>query len=109
TPGATSTGKSAKQPKDTLGGVGDILSILLCDAPPSIGNLTPTEIDLGITSVGVVSNGTVTTIATYSTPYVVNVLADQTDPSSIGIGQYFSGTYQQLQFTFDVASSKVVA
>jgi len=105
----TNTGKSVKQPKDTLGGVANLLDILLCDAPPSIGNLTPTEIDLGVTSVAVVSNGTVMTIATYPTPNVVNVLAAQTDPSSIGIGQYFNGTYQQLQFTFDVASSKVVA
>jgi len=109
-PGGTSPGAHTKlRPNDTLGGVGGLLSVLLCDAPPNIGNLTPSEIDLGIVSVGVVSNGTVATIAQYPTPYVVNVLQSQSDPSSIGIGQYFSGTYQQLQFTFDVASSKVVA
>lgn len=97
------------RPHDTLGGIGNLLAIVLTDAPPVIGNLTPTAIDLGVDSVGVISNGTVTTIASYPTPYVVNVLAAQSDPSSIGIGQYFSGSYQQLVFTFDVASSKVVA
>lgn len=105
-----STGAHAKsRPADTLGGVGGRLSILLGDAPPTIGSLTPTAINLGIDSVAVVSNGQVITLAQYPTPYVVNVLAYQDTSSPIGIGQYYSGTYQQLQFTFDVATSQVVA
>jgi hypothetical protein len=109
-PSVANAGAHAKaRPADTLGGVGGLLSILLGDAPPSIGGLTPSAINLGIDSVAVVSNGTVTTLAQYPTPYVVNVLAAQNDPSAIGIGQYFSGAYQQLQFTFDVATSQVVA
>lgn len=105
----STTPQRAKKPQDVLGGIGGLLNVLLCDAPPQLGNLTPTEIDLGVTSVGVVSNGQVNTIAQYSQPYIVNVLAAQTDPSSIGIGQYFSGTYQAVQFTFDIASSHIVA
>jgi uncharacterized protein YaiE (UPF0345 family) len=94
--------------EDVLGGIG-ALAIALCDAAPNIGNITPTAIDLGVDSVGVVANGRVTTLASYSTPYVVNVLTDANDPASIGIGQYFQGQYQQLAITFDTASSKVVA
>src|SRR5215469_3923615 len=105
----SSAGQHAVKPQDVLGGIGNVLSIVLCDAPPQIGNLTPSEIDLGVTAVSVISNGTVNTIATYQQPYVVNVLAAQDTPSSIGIGQYFNGNYQQVQFTFDVASSHVVA
>ncbi|MHB8148409.1 MAG: carboxypeptidase regulatory-like domain-containing protein [Vulcanimicrobiaceae bacterium] len=93
--------------KDTLGGLP--LSISLTDAPPRIGNLTPSAINLGIDSVAVISNGVTTTLATYPTPYVVDVLAAQNDPSSIGIGDVFSGFYQQLQFVVDVKSSGVVA
>lgn len=103
------TSQGHKKPQDILGGVGGLLSVLLTDAPPQIGNLTPTEIDLGVTGVAVVANGTVNPIASYSQPVIVNVLAAQAQPSSIGIGSYFSGQYQGVQFTFDVASSHIVA
>ncbi len=101
------------KPQDTLGGVGGsvggALTILLGDAPPQIGNLVASQINLGIDSVAVVSNGTVTTLASYSKPYVVNVMQNQGDPSPIGIGQYYSGPYDHIVFRFDVASSNVVA
>ncbi len=93
---------------DGLGGVGNI-AVVLTDAPPSIGTMTPSEIDLGVTGVSVVSNGTVVPIAQYSQPVVVNILQYQDSAAPIGIGQYFQGTYQQVQFTFDIASSKIVA
>ncbi|HET9030330.1 MAG TPA: carboxypeptidase-like regulatory domain-containing protein [Candidatus Aquilonibacter sp.] len=106
---STTTQQHVKKPQDVLGGIGGLLNVMLGDAPPKIGSLVPSEIDLGVTSVGVVSDGTVHTLATYSQPYMVNVLAAQTDPSSIGIGQYFSGSYQAVQFTFDAQSSHIVA
>ena len=106
----TTTNQSSHKPQDILGGVGGLLSIVLCDAPPHIGNLVPTEIDLAVDSVAVVSNGTVNTIAQYPQPYTVNVLDQPTSGGSqIGIGQYFSGFYQQVQFTFDVSKSHLVA
>jgi len=96
--------------KDTLGGIPmSSISILLTDAPPRIGNLTPSAVNIGIDSVAVISNGVVTTLASYPTPYVVNVMAAQTDPSSIGIGDVFNGAYQKLRFVVDVQSSGVVA
>lgn len=115
-PADSAVSKQHVKPQDTLGGVGgklgtdgDGIDILLGDAPPQIGNLVASEIDLGVDSVAVVSNGVVTPIATFSTPYVVNVMENEGQPSSIGISQYYTGTYDHIQFTFDVASSKVVA
>lgn len=109
-PTAPAAGQHLKHPQDTLGGVGGRMDIQLTDAPPQLGGITPTEIDLGVDKVAVVSNGQSYTIAQYSTPDIVNVLAQQNgNGASIGIGQYFSGAYQAVQFTFDVASSKVVA
>ncbi len=113
TPSASLTGRSNVHPNDTLGGVGNfafgLLNILLTDAPPRIGDMTATAVNLGIDSVGVVNGGQVTTLATYSTPYVVNVMNNPGNPSPIAIGQFYQGSYQKLQFTIDVASSNVVA
>jgi len=106
--------KSGYHSKDTLGGVGNFalgaLAVLLTDAPPNIGGLTPTAINIGIDSVQVNSGGQTVTIASFSTPEVVNILANPgTDPSSIGIGQLVNAPYSHLSFTVDVASSNVVA
>jgi hypothetical protein len=115
---STSIQPASKAPgyhsSDVIGGVGNfavgMLNILLTDAPPNIGGLTPTAINLGIDSVQVISNGSPVTIATFSTPYIVNVMANPgTDPSSIGIGQIVNAPYSHLSFTVDVASSNVVA
>ena len=104
------TSQRAIHSQDVIGGIpSSAISVLLTDAPPRIGNLTPSAINIGIDSVAVVSDGVVTTLASYSTPYVVNVLAAASDPSSIGIGEVFDGSYQQLQFVVDVKSSGVVA
>lgn len=109
-PAAPPAGQHLKHAQDTMGGVGGRLNIQLTDAAPQLGGITPTAVDLGVDSVAVVSNGQTYTIAQYSTPDVVNVLAEQNgNGASIGIGQYFSGAYQAVQFTFDVASSRVVA
>jgi hypothetical protein len=102
---------------DTLGGVGNfaggvddgLLSVLLTDAPPQIGGMTPTAINLGIDSVSVVENGQTVTLEQFSTPYVVNVLATQGDPAAIAMGQASALPYSRLQFTVDVATSNVVA
>ncbi len=108
--GVTPVAPRSLTTKDTLGGIPmSSLSILLTDAPPRIGNLSPSAINIGIDSVAVVSHGVVTTLASYPTPYVVNVLAAQTDPSSIGIGDVFNGAYEKLRFVVDVKSSGVVA
>ena len=109
-PPAPSSGQHLKHPQDTIGGVGGRLDIQLCDAAPQLGNITPTAIDLAVESVAVVSNGQTYTIAQYSTPDIVNVLQEQNgNGADIGIGQYFSGAYQAVQFTFNIAQSKVVA
>jgi len=108
--GLTPAAPRSLTPKDTLGGIPtSSIGILLTDAPPRIGNMSPSAINIGIDSVAVISGGVTTTLASYPTPYVVNVLAAQTDPSSIGIGSVFNGFYQQLQFVIDVKSSGVVA
>ena len=107
---AATTG--TKHTTDIGGGVGYLLNSLLValgDATPVIGNLNVSSINLGITAVNVVYQGQVTTLATYSTPDVVNVMANGGDPSSIGIGQLYSGNYDHIQFVVDTATSNIVA
>ena len=111
---ATSTSHSGYHSDDTLGGIGNLavglLDVLLTDAPPTIGGMTPTAINLGIDSIQVMSGGQPVTIATFSTPYVVNVMAQPgTDPSSLGIGSLVNAPYGHLSFTVNVAASNVVA
>jgi Carboxypeptidase regulatory-like domain len=100
-----------KHTNDILGGNGGLLNnlvgFLLGDAQPMIGNMNVASINLGIDAVNVVYQGQVTTIATYSSPYVVNVMANGGDPSTIGIGQLYTSNYDHIQFVIDTASSNV--
>jgi hypothetical protein len=110
-----SSSRAVVHTNDTLGGVGNIapaggMSVFLTDAPPVLGSLTPTAINLGIDAVKVEYDGHLATIASYSTPYVVNVMENPGNPSSpIGIGQAYSGIYHRVVFVIDAASSNVVA
>jgi hypothetical protein len=112
--GTTSAPVTSKMhTSDTLGGVGDGpspmgMNVFLGDAPPAIGSMTASAINLGIDSVEVIENGTAYPIASYSTPLVVNVMANAGAPSSIGIGSVAPGIYSKLRFTVDVASSNVI-
>jgi hypothetical protein len=102
---------TTKHTSDTLGGgglLGALFCILLGDAQPVIGNMNVASINLGVDAVNVVYQGQVTTIESYSTPYPVNVMANGGDPSSIGIGQLYSGNYTQIQFVVDTATSNVI-
>ncbi len=112
-PSAVAT-TGTKHTTDVNGGGGLVYGVLnlllsLGDASPVIGNLNVSSINLGITAVNVVYQGQVTTLATYSTPDVVNVMANGGDPSSIGIGQLYSGNYDHIQFVVDTATSNIVA
>lgn len=98
---------STKHTNDILGGVGQLLCLILGDAQPVLGNMNVASINLGVDAVNVVYKGQVTTIATYSSPYIVNVMANGGDPSSIGIGQLYSGNYDHIQLVVDTASSNV--
>jgi hypothetical protein len=111
---STST-KGTKHTNDIIGGGGTFgllagaLQLLLGDAQPVIGNLNVSSINLGIDAVNVVYQGQVTTIATYSTPYMVNVMANGGQPSSIGVGALYTGNYDHIQFVVDTATSNIVA
>lgn len=110
TPSAVPGDSGIKKPTETLGGLPLLpVNVDLGDAAPRLGSLVPTEIDLGITEVDVISNGTVQPVAKYGQPRVVNVLALQDHPHSIGIGAVWSSQYQSVRFVVNVASSKVVA
>ncbi|HTV93475.1 MAG TPA: carboxypeptidase-like regulatory domain-containing protein [Verrucomicrobiae bacterium] len=102
------TSPGAKHADDTIGG-GAKLKVLLGDAPPVIGSLIPTSINIGIDAVNVIYQGQIINIATYSTPYVVNIMANQGQPSNVGIGQVYTGNYDHIQFVVDVPSSNLVA
>jgi len=109
----TSGGGGSKHTEDTIGGgpplLGALLCILLGDAPPVIGSLNVSSINLGIDAVNLVYQGQVVNLATYQTPYVVNVMSNGGQPSSIGIGQLYNGNYDHIQFVVDTASSNIVA
>ncbi len=103
---------STKHTYDSVGGgpvfglLGDLL-LVLGDAQPVLGNINVQSVNLGIDAVNVVYQGQVTTIATYSTPYVTNVMANGGDPSSIAITASYSGNYDHIQFVVDTATSNV--
>jgi len=121
-PGASGTTTSAwivkpttKHTQDVNGGgnglgglLAGVLDILLGDAQPALGNINVAQVNLGIDAVNVVYNGQVTTIATYSTPNVVNIMSNGGDPSAIGIGNLYTGNYDHVQFVVDTATSNVV-
>lgn len=114
-PSASGSAASSKapvkkfQPDQTLGGGGSKLKVLLGDAAPVIGGLIPTSINIGIDAVNVVYQGQIINIATYNTPYIVNIMANQGQPSSVGIGQVYTGNYDHIQFVVDVPTSNMVA
>ena len=103
------TSPGSKHAESTLGGQGNKLKILLGDAPPVIGNLIPTSINIGIDAVNVVYQGQIINIATYSTPDVVNIMANAGQPENVGIGQVYTGNYDHIQFVVDVPTSNLVA
>jgi hypothetical protein len=114
--GATSSTPTtgSKHASDVWGGgalglVAGTLTLLLGDAQPVLGNMNVSQVNIGIDAVNVVYQGQVTTLATYSTPYVVNVMSNGGEPSSIGIGQLYSGNYDHIQFVVDTATSNIVA
>ncbi|HTU69097.1 MAG TPA: carboxypeptidase regulatory-like domain-containing protein [Candidatus Baltobacteraceae bacterium] len=111
TSGATSakTLPGGKHADDTLGGAGNRLSIALGDAPPVIGNLIPTSINIGIDAVNVIYQGQVINVATYSKPDVVNIMSNNGAPENVGIGNVYSGNYDHIQFVVDVPTSNLVA
>ncbi len=103
------TSPGSKHAANTLGGGGNRLNVLLGDAPPVIGGLIPTSINIGIDAVNVIYQGQIINIATYSTPDVVNIMANAGQPSNVGIGNVYTGNYDHIQFVVDVATSNLVA
>jgi Carboxypeptidase regulatory-like domain len=103
------TSPAGKHADEVLGGAGSKLRVLLGDAPPVIGNLIPSSINIGIDAVNVIYQGQIINIATYSTPYVVNIMANAGQPSNVGIGQVYTGNYDHIQFVVDVPTSNLVA
>jgi hypothetical protein len=102
---------TTKHADEVVGGGGNLLAGVLCfllgDAQPVLGNMNVASINLGIDAVNVVYEGKTINLATYSTPYVVNVMANDGDPSSIGIGQFYQGMYDHIQLVFDTGTSNV--
>jgi hypothetical protein len=105
----TPTSPGSKHVDGTLGGVGNKLKVYLGDAPPVINGLIPTSINIGIDAVNVVYQGQIINIATYSTPYVVNIMANNGAPEDVGVGNVYTGNYDHIQFVVDVPTSNMVA
>lgn len=109
-PKADSGPASIVRPLDTLGG-GPLsaLRILLCDAAPQLDGKTLSHLYLGVWRIDVSSNGQTGTLASFTTPNVIDVLAYQGGASAqVGTSDVATQQYNQLTFVVDLASSKAV-
>jgi len=101
------------RPLDTIGGgsslVGGLLKILLGDSAPQLGGKTLTHLYLGIWRIDVSSNGQTGTLASYTSPTVIDVLAYQGNAAAAaGSNNVPTQTYNGLTFVVDLASSQAV-
>jgi len=98
------------KPNDVVGGgIQKLLQILLCDAPLPAGS-NVAAIDLGIDEIlATTATGGVTTVAQYTSPQVVNVLAYQGGATTpIAYGNVAPVTYTSLTIVVDTASSNFI-
>ena len=102
------SGTSLIKPMDVTGGIGpSLLNLLLGDAKPNLGGKALQHLNIGIREIDVVSNGTMTMLAKYDTPRVVDVLAHQDDNGEqVARSNGDMQTYQQVRFVVDIASSQ---
>lgn len=112
-PHADSGPASHVRPMDTLGGIPSLLkstlNILLGDSAPQLGGKTLAHLYLGIWRIDVSSNGGTGTLASYSSPNVVDVLAYQgSSADQVGTNNVATQTYNGVTFVVDLASSQAV-
>ena len=85
------------------------LSIAMVDAPFAQSGVTVTAVNLGITKVEAIGAGQPVVIASFATPNVVNILnyTAQTSPLTFPTGTIAAGSYSQLRFVLDSATTTI--
>jgi|GEM_PF-1384705 len=106
------TGPSSHvRPLDTIGGGSSYssLKILMGDSAPQLGGKTLAHLYVGVWRVDVTSNGQTATLASYTSPNVIDVLAYQGNTAAAaGTNNVPTQTYNGLTFVVDLASSQAV-
>lgn len=109
--GATQgSGNGTASHQDTQGGLPkqQNINVALGDAAPRLGNIQIDKINLAVSEVQVVANGTVTSVGHFDKPVIVDVYHNQDNPGSISTGSVAVGVYDHLQFVLDTTQSAVV-
>ncbi|MDQ6825800.1 MAG: DUF4382 domain-containing protein [Candidatus Eremiobacteraeota bacterium] len=95
--------------KDSLGGIpARQYHMSASDAPPSLGNSVPSEVDLGISRIDAVQNGKIIPLLAYASPKVINFLNYQAQSLDLGTTHLALGTYDALRLVVHIPSSRVV-
>ncbi|MBV9270996.1 MAG: DUF4382 domain-containing protein, partial [Candidatus Eremiobacteraeota bacterium] len=97
------------KPQDSIGGIGTrTMSVNLMDAAPVLNIGTVQHVNLAVTRIDVLQNGNYTTIASYDTPKIIDVLAHQDDNgATAGAGLVNSVTYDGVRLVVDTTHSNV--
>jgi hypothetical protein len=99
---------SRVRPLDTMGG-GSMLTVKMGDSVPSLGGKTLAHLYVGVWRIDVTSNGQTGTLASYSTPNVIDVLAYQgNNAATAGSNSVATQTYSGMTLVVDLASSQAV-
>jgi hypothetical protein len=99
---------SRVRPLDTLGG-GSMLTMAMGDSVPQLAGKTLSHLYLGIWRIDVTSNGQTGTIASYTSPNVIDVLAYQgQNAAPVGSSNVATQTYTSSTFVVDIPSSVAV-
>lgn len=100
-----------EKPMDVWGGPAGLqLNVLLGDAAPDLGGRKLKNLNLGIREIDAIADdGTVTQIASFDKPRIVDVLAHQDDSGeSVANASVERSDYRQLRLVVDLASSEAV-
>lgn len=98
-------------PKGVFGGIGPsaLLQVLLGDAPPNLNGKQMSALNIGVKEVDGIQNGQTVVLATFQTPYVVNVLNDPGNSGQVvANSQVNRSAYQELRLVVDLPSSSGV-
>ena len=92
-------------PKNSLGGIPMLLSILLFDAP--LADSSNAQVNLALDGVNVLLNGVATPVVTNASPVMVNLLSLQTTAQSY-LANVPAGSYDTVELVVDPTQSNVV-
>lgn len=101
--------KTMDRPMDTLGGIGGALYALLGDASPVLNGVTLSHFTIGVREIDAISNGQSQPLATFATPYSVDLLAYQNgNMLTLGNASVPAQNYDHVRIVVDTATASAV-